>query len=308
MNDSTRKPRREEFRGENHVGSHSKTETEDVHMLTQKTKTWDMLQNHPIAKTLEYDAQLALVCEYIDLYDELQGMTLSDFIDGYFAAADEGAEAQMEEATSDTEPDEGEDHEDEDEDDEDEPFRNEYDAKIKERPQSMVGMRVVYRFPSRNVLSNANGVTSDSGESLVYPSRDQGTVAFTDVDGEEWSNVRRDSVHPITMDEKHYHTIHIQPREAKEFMTWLGDGPDKPGKPAKGQPEGALLRSLFVEFDDHVDKIAFAIMNAKVPYVDRFVALPDNGFEDDQKPITRIFGEHCFWVKGEGHIVNVMSP
>src|SRR6516165_5882575 len=86
MNDSAQKPRRGEFRGENHDRSHSETETEDVHMLTQKVKTWDVLQSHPIAKDLEVEEQLALLCEFLDLYEDLQGMSLAEFIDASFAS------------------------------------------------------------------------------------------------------------------------------------------------------------------------------------------------------------------------------
>src|SRR5262245_37964982 len=107
----------------------------------------------------------------------------------------------------------------------------------------MVGMRVVYRFTERNVLSDEAGVTRDSG----------GTVAFTDVDGEEWSNIPRDNVFPIKDDDEHYHEIHIIPREAKEFNAWL-----EGGKAVKGKAVGDVLRSLFVEFTGHPDKIAFA--------------------------------------------------
>ena len=140
MNDSTQKPRRGEFRGETHDGSHSdptlaqdedtqppiETETEDVHMPTQKVRTWDVLQGHPIAQKLDTETQLALVCEYVDLYEDLQGMSLAEFIDSYFAADDGGAEAQVEEATSEVEPDE---------DEEAEPSGNEYDTRTKERPR-----------------------------------------------------------------------------------------------------------------------------------------------------------------------------
>ena len=73
-------------------------------------------------------------------------------------------------------------------------------------------------------------------------------------------------------------------------------------------PEGTVLRNLTVEFPDHPDKITFAIMNGKRPYVDRFVQLPDNGFEDDQKPTTRLFGEHCFRVRGKDYVVKVVTP
>ena len=290
MNDSTQKPRRGEFRGENHYGSHSETETEDAHMPTQRMTTWNVLQGHPIAKELEPEAQLALVCEYIDLYDELQGMSLSDFIDSSFAAAGEGTEAQVEEATSEVEPDE---------DEEAEPSGNEYDTRTKERPRSMVGMRVVYRFPGRNVLSDANGVTSDETVGRVTSDYDR-TVAFTDVDGEEWSNVVRTRVYPINP--KNCREIHIAPREAKEINGWLA------GTPAADQPDGSVLRNLFIDFATHPNRIVFAIMNGKRPYVDRFVSLPNNGFDDDQKPTTKLFGEHCFRVKGEDHIVKVVTP
>jgi hypothetical protein len=36
--------------------------------------------------------------------------------------------------------------------------------------------------------------------------------------------------------------------------------------------------------------------------------LPDGGSEDDQKPTTRLFGEHCFRVRGKDFIVNVLTP
>jgi hypothetical protein len=246
-------------------------------MAKQKLSTWDAIQNHQIAGKLEADAQLALLCEYIDLLPDLQDMTLSDYIDGYFAS-DEQVETQAEEL----------DQAEADEDMEPAPSSN---GKVtKDKPQSLIGARVVYRFPGRNVLSDEAGVTRDSG----------GTVAFVDVDGESWSNVARAHIHPIADDA--YLTLHITPREAKEINGWLS------GKPVKNQPEGALLRSMTLEFPDHPDKIAFAVMNGKKPYVDRFVGLPDNGFEDDQKPVTRLFGDHCFRVRGKDYVVTVVTP
>ena len=130
-------------------------------------------------------------------------------------------------------------------------------------------------------MSDANGVTRDSG----------GTVAFTDVDGEPWPNVSQgDSVYPIHPD--NYHVIHVMRREAREIEGWLA------GKPSTTQPEGDVLRNLTVEFTDFPDKIVLAIVNGKQPYVDRFVQLPEQNFEDVQKPTTRLFGEHCFRVRG----------
>jgi hypothetical protein len=267
----------------------------------QKVTTWEQLQGHPIAKELDHSTQLALLCEYVDLAEELGGMLLPDFIDAYFA--DAGAaepepapapdvkpkrtrkaktEPKVEEiAAAPSTNGDGAEHE------------ADVNAETRLKPASMVGLRVVYRFPGRNVLSDEKGVTRDS----------DGTVTFTDVDGESWSNVSRDKVYVIDTDNPdHYHTIHIIPREAKEFTGWLA------GTQSKAHPDGGLLRSLFVEFKEHPDKIAFAIMNGKRPYVDRFVMLPENNFEDDQKPTTRLFGEHCFRVRGEDHVVNVVSP
>jgi hypothetical protein len=293
MHDSTRKPRREEFRGDNHVGSHSKTETEDVHMPTQKTKTWDTLQNHPIAKELEADAQLALLCEYVDLRDDLQGMSLDVFIDSYFAA-DAGDDPPAEAA------DEAGDEAGEEQDDEAAPSSN---GDGEERPQSLLGLRVVYRFVGRNVLSDANGVTSDE---IVdgFTGDFERTVAFTDVEGQPWSNVRRIHVYPINP--KNYRVIHISAREAKEINGWL-----EAGKTVKGKPEGELLRSLFYEFHEFpeiTERCAFAVMNGRRVYVDRFVQKPDGKFEDDQKPITWLLGEHCFRVRGKDYVVKVVSP
>jgi hypothetical protein len=258
-------------------------------MLTQKVRTWDVLQGHPIAKECKADAQLALVCEYVDLYDDLQGMSLGDFIDSYFAAAAE-AEAPAE-AT-----DEVEDEADEDM----ENTPSDYDDDTVKRPKSMVGLRVVYRFVGRNVLSDGNGVTSDETVGGITSDFDR-TVAFTDVDGEEWPNVRRIYVHPVNP--KNYREIHIAPREAKEIEGWLNGG-----KPVKGHPVGTVLRNMTVEFEEHPDRITFVVMNAKRPYVDRFVQKPNGGFEDDQKPTTRLFGEHCFRVRGKDWIVKVMTP
>ncbi len=259
--------------------------------VTEKVRAWDVLQGHPIAQKLDTDTQLALVCEYVDQYEDLQGLSLAEFIDSYFAADDGGAEAQVEESTSEVESDE---------DEEAEPSGNEYDTWTKKRPPSMVGMRVVYRFPGRNVLSDANGVTSDETVGGVTSDYDR-TVAFTDVDGEEWSNARRHHVYPI--DPKNYREIHISPREAKEFNALLSSG-----TPSKDHPEGSVICNLTIEFPNHPDRITLAIMNGKKPYVDRFVALTNNGFADDQKPTTRLFGEHCFRVRGKDYIVNVVSP
>jgi hypothetical protein len=38
------------------------------------------------------------------------------------------------------------------------------------------------------------------------------------------------------------------------------------------------------------------------------VAKAGGGFEDDQKPIRWLFGEHCFRVRGQDHVVKVVSP
>jgi hypothetical protein len=154
----------------------------------------------------------------------------------------------------------------------------------------MVGLRAVYRFPGRNVLTDEAGVVRDAN----------GVVEFTDVDGEPWSNIDREKVSPIHPD--NYLEIHVSPREAKEITGWLG------GTPAKGQADGEVLRNLFIDFPAHPDRITFAIMNGKRPFVDRYVQLPENGFEDDQKPTTRLFGEHCFRVRGKDYVVEVLTP
>ena len=258
-------------------------ETEaEVVMETGKVKAWDVLQDHPIATTLDTETQLALLCEYLDLYEELQGMTLAVYIDAYFAPADdlvapvgvgaldvaEGEIIAPGPGANGAPP----------------------DPKPVVRPENMVGLRAVYRLPGRNVLSSGGGVTRDSG----------GTVAFVDVDGESWSNVTRDKVHPI--DPANYREIHVARREAKEIEGWLA------GKPSPSQPEGDVLRNLTVEFAEFPEKIVLAIVNGKRPYVDRFVMLPGNDFEDDQKPTTRLFGEHCFRVRGRDYVVNVLCP
>ena len=278
-------------------------------MVTPQVRTWDILQDHPIAKDLDNDARLALLCEYFDLYEELQGKSLVEFVDSYFAdnaAVEPEPEVKPEvkpkartraKAATKPEPEVEAradilDRAEVDADEVGEPsdYGDGAYSEFKAKPASMVGLRVVYRFPGRNVLSDANRVTRDSG----------GTVAFTDVDGESWSNVARERVYPIDPD--NYREIHVMRREAEEIEGWLA------GNPANDQPEGALLRSMAVEFTDFPEKITFAIMNGKRPYVDRFVALPNNGFEDDQKPTTRFFGEHCFRIHGMDYIVNVVSP
>ena len=264
-------------------------------MATQKkVKAWDMLQAHPIAKALEDDAKLALACEVIDLYDSLQGMILADFVTAYFEAdakaAEEAAEV-TEEATDEATEEATDEPAEEEEEQEGEPSANGDGA---ERPQSMVGMRAVYRFVGRNVLTDEDGITKDSG----------GTVAFVDVEGQPWSNIRRDHVFPI--DPKNYRVVHVSPREAKEINGWL-----EGGKPVKGEPEGKLLRSLFCEFPEHpeyTERCAFAVMNGKRPYIDRFVQKPNGGFEDDQKPVTWLFGEHCFRVRKKDYVVKVVTP
>jgi hypothetical protein len=151
------------------------TEADDVHGNAE-VRTWDVLQGHPIAQKLETETQLALLCEFLDLYEDLQGtMSLAEFIDASIASdAAETDEVEPEAANDTTEPS---DHGD-------------GDSPEIERPASVVGLRIVYRFPGQHVLSDANGVTRDSG----------GTVAFTDVAGEVWSNVSQDKVYTIHPD------------------------------------------------------------------------------------------------------------
>lgn len=259
-------------------------------MSVQKVSTWDMIQEHPLAKDLPADAQLALLCEYVDLIDELEGMSLTEYIDGYFAGADQDVEARAAAM----------DRAEVDEDVEGSPAVD-GDAEGAEKPRDMTGLRVVYKFPGRNVLADAAGVTRDRG----------GTVSFTDVDGEAWSNVSREKVHVIKPTDRI--EIRVSAREAREFDGWLGapadgDKPARPGKAAKGHADGEVLRNLAYEFPNHPDKIMLVIMNGKKPYVDRFVQKPDGGFEDDQKPTTRLFGEHCFRVRGVDYICEVLTP
>jgi hypothetical protein len=252
-------------------------------------RTWDVITGHPIAQKLDTATQLARLCEYVDLHEYLEGMSLAEFLGASFASdAAKTDEVEPEAANDTTEPS---DHGDGD------------SPEIK-RPACMLGVRVVYRFPGQNVLSDANGVTSDETPAFTHFGRvtsdSERTVSFTDVDGVAWPNVVRTKVFPIADDA--YLEIHVLPREAKEIEGWLA------GNPAKGQPEGTLLRSLFYEFTEHPDRIAFAIMNGKKPYVDRFVSLPEHGFEDDQKPTRRLFGEHCFRVRGKDYVVKVVTP
>jgi hypothetical protein len=252
----------------------------ETQVVTAKVRAWDVLQDHPIARTLDSETQLALLCEFHDLYEDLQGMSLAEFIDASIASDAAATDDVEPEAADDTTgpSDHGNGDSPEDE------------ADGEPRPASLVGLRVVYRFPGGNVLSDANGVTRDSG----------GTVAFTDVECEVWSNVSRDKVYPIHPD--NYREIHVMRREAREIEGWLA------GKPSTTQPEGDVLRNLTVEFPNHPEKIVLAVVNGKRPYVDRFVLLPENGFEDDQKPTTRLFGEHCFRVRGKDYVVNVLCP
>jgi len=257
-------------------------------MAKQKVSTWDMLQTHPFAKDLDVETQLALMCEYVDRDEDLQEQTLSEFIDDYLASA--GGSDPAEAAEADEEPEA-------DDEPEAAPSNNgnvaTAKAEPKPKPRNMQGMRVVYRTTDQNILSDEDGVAKDAG----------GVVAFTDVDGAPWSNVKRENVFPITLDDKHYHEVHVQPREAKE-LTALLDG----GKMSTKHKENDVVKHLDVVFPKHPDKIIIAVINGKRPYVDRFVQLPKDKFEDDQKPTTRLFGEHCFRVKGEDHIVKVVSP
>jgi hypothetical protein len=301
MNDSTQKPGCGEFRDENHDGSHSETEREDVHMRTPKVRTWDVLQGHPIAQKLDTKTQLAFVCEFLDLYEDPPGTSLSDYIDAYFANTEGDAPAAAE-AEADEEVEaraDALDWAEVDEDDEDEPSAN---RDGEPRPPSMVGMRVVYRTGAgRNILSDKNGVTSDEIVGGFWGDSDR-TVAFTDVDGEEWSNARRINVYPIKPE--NYRVIHLLPREARNAKKWL-----EGKKPVEGYEENAVLLNASVEFPDHPDKIKIVIINGKKrPYVDRFVEKPEGGFEDDQKPTERLMGEHCFRVKGQDYVVKVVSP
>jgi hypothetical protein len=249
-------------------------ETEaEVVMVPEKVRAWGVLQAHPIAKTLDSETQLALLCEYIDLREDLQGMSLADFI--VAALAPDAGELEPGPEVVNADPGDGGDA---------------APDEVQAHPASLVGLRVVYRFPGRNVLSNGDGVTRDSG----------GAVAFVDVDGEFWSNVTRDEVYPI--DPANFREIHVTRREAEEIEGWLA------GEPSPSQPEGDVLRNLTVEFPNHPEKIVLAVVNGQRPYVDRFVQLPGKNFEDDQKPTTRLFGEHCFRVRGKDYVVNVLCP
>jgi hypothetical protein len=69
--------------------------------VTEKVRAWDVLQDHPIARTLDTETQLAKLCEFLDLYEELQGMSLTEFIDASIASdAAETDEVEPEAASS----------------------------------------------------------------------------------------------------------------------------------------------------------------------------------------------------------------
>jgi hypothetical protein len=245
--------------------------------VTQKVTTWDTIQGHHIAKGLDAEVQLALLCEYTDLKDELEGMTLSGYIDAYFAtgAGDPEPEPEAEAEEGPAEPSDNGDVAT------DEPVT---------RPANMVGMQAVYRFPGQSILTDENGITRDSN----------GTVAFTDVAGEPWTNIKREHVFPI--DPANYYEIHVPKREVKEITSWLA------GNPSPDQADGDVLRNFTIEFPKIPDRIVIAIVNGKRPYVDRFVQLPENNFEDDQKPTTRFLGKHCFRVRKKDYVVEVVTP
>ena len=197
--------------GESGVDSPTLDLTTRMCMVTQKVRTWDTLQEHPIAKELDADTKLALLCEFIDLYDELQGMTLADFVDGYFAAEEQVERRPMPQTRPRSKMKRTEESNNGDvvaAEAEDE------DAEVP-RPASMVGMRVVYRFPGRNVLS-------DEKASLATPAVPS---HLHDVDGEPWSNVAREQGLP-DQSRRYYHVIHVIPREAKEMIAgWLAARP-----------------------------------------------------------------------------------
>jgi hypothetical protein len=287
MNESAQKPRRGEFRDENDDGSQSETETEDVQMPTPKVRTWDVLQSHPIAQKFNTEEHRALLCEFLDSDEHLQGMSLTEFIDAYFAAGDGGAEAPTEAAD---EVEAGKNLVGE-------PANNRDAEPAVVRPASMVGMRVVYRATGRNILSTPEGVKTDTN----------GVVSFDDIDGHPWSNVGRYNVYPIKPE--NYREIHISPREAKKVNKWLSDK-----KPVKSEEVNTALLNLFVDFEEHPDKIRIVVVNhPQRPYVDRFVETPPDGcsepgFEDNQKPTERLMGEHCFRVRKQYYVVKVVSP
>ena len=73
--------------------------------VTEKVRAGDVLHEHPGAKTFDTETKLALLCEYIDLRDDLEGMSLAKYIDAYIASdAAETDEVEPEAADDTTEP------------------------------------------------------------------------------------------------------------------------------------------------------------------------------------------------------------
>jgi hypothetical protein len=263
-------------------------------METITRTTWEQLGDHPVVEQLEPIARLALVCEYVDFLQacrvsDTEPLSLLDFIDGVLAPDDEPAPEPEPEPEPEPPPDR-------------KPRKREPRPRTEDESRPvpavvvgsrtpLLGRRVVYRYPGNAILSNAAGVTRESLD----------TVEFTDVDDSEWTNISRDHVTDVTDAERI--TIHVTPREAREFDRLLSQGTSEPGF-----ANGEIIRNLKHEFPGSADQLILAIVAGDPPFVDRYVQTAPNRSEDDQKPTKRMFGEHVFHRRGKDYIVNVMTP
>jgi hypothetical protein len=263
-------------------------------METIARTTWELLGDHPVVEQLEPIARLALVCEYVDfLYacrvGDAEPLSLPAFIDGVLCPDDEPEPAPAPDPGPPPPPDK-------------KPRKREPRPRTEDEARPvpatvvgsrtpLLGRRVVYRYPGNAILSNAAGVTRESLD----------TVEFTDVDDHEWTNISRDHVTDVTDAERL--TIHVTPREAREFDRLL-----LRGEPEPGFANGEIIRNLKHEFPDSADQLILAVVAGEPPFVDRYVQTAPNRSEDDQKPTKRIFGEHVFHRRGKDYIVDVVTP
>jgi hypothetical protein len=281
-------------------------------MATETKTTWDLLDEDPLTRNLDAGTRLAVVCEYLDFLKQgVEGVDLSDFIREVLSPDEPEATAPEPPAPEPPAP---------------EPAAptsvngaksRSRKAKVAEPPPAasapaaapapaapvapaavpvgpdrgpLLGKRVVYRIPGNTILSDAAGVTAES----------YSTVAFTDVEGGPWTNVSKDKV--AVIDPANTRVIRVAPREYREIEHWLAGHRD----PSSNNNE--VLRHFFVEFPMVGDRLVLAIVNDEKPYVDRYVHLSDKDYEDEQRPTSRLLGEHCFRRKGVDYIVRVESP
>jgi hypothetical protein len=278
-------------------------------MATETKTTWDLLDEDPLTRNLDAGTRLAVVCEYLDFLKQgVEGVDLSDFIREVLSPDEPEATAPEPPAPEPPAP---------------EPAAptpvngaksRSRKARVAEPPSAasapaaapapaapaaapvgpdrgpLLGKRVVYRIPGNTILSDVAGVTAES----------YSTVAFTDVEGGPWTNVSKDKV--AVIDPANTRVIRIAPREYREIEHWLAGHRD----PSSNNNE--VLRHFFVEFPMVGDRLVLAIVNDEKPYVDRYVHLSDKDYEDEQRPTSRLLGEHCFRRKGVDYIVRVESP